>query len=71
MYTAHRTVSSFSISFPDGTIHERLREETSFFWNGVVRYKSTQFYSKNTTPLVFSTQNDGVSVTLHAESVTY
>jgi hypothetical protein len=35
-------------------------EETSFFWNDVVRYKSTQFYSKNTTLFVFSRQQYGV-----------
>jgi hypothetical protein len=35
-------------------------EETSFFWNDVVRYKSTHFYSKNTSLVVFSRQHEDV-----------
>jgi hypothetical protein len=58
MNNTHTTMSCFSISFPGGTIHStRSYEEISFFWNHVVRYKSTHFYSKNTTPVVFSRQH--------------
>jgi hypothetical protein len=46
-------------------------EETSFFWNDVVLYKSTYFYSKNTTPIVFSRQHSSIATRTHPLGCTF